>query len=116
MLFVGKALGVLRASVGTRLRISKIIKSSKRRLGLGQIPLGCDLTKPVLSWEKQDMERELWKQNRVVTGLHAAVLWDGDQLNVWWDFRARCQHNSTASAAWVPRTDRSHCPTALMPA
>lgn len=116
MLFVGKVLRVLRASLGTRLRISKIIKSSKQRAGLGQIPLGCDLTKPVPSWEKQDVERELWKQNWGVTGLHAAVLWDGEQLNIWWDCRARCQYNSTVSAAWLPCTDRSRCPTALMPA
>lgn len=64
--------------LSARLRISKIIRSSKQRGGLGRSPANVfDLTsriaKSAQSWEKQDMERELWKQiggGQVSTLLH----------------------------------------------
>lgn len=63
--------------LSTRLRISKIIRSSKQRGGLGQSPANLfDLTshiaKSTWNWEKQAVESELWKQNWGLPGFHSA--------------------------------------------
>lgn len=96
--------------LSARLRISKIIRSSKQRWGLGQIPanlfdLTSHATKSVLGWEKWDMERELWKQNWGMAGFHAAVFEHGEQLNIWLGWRASCQQKSAVSADRLPTAE-----------
>lgn len=75
--------------LSTRLRISKIIRSSKQRGGLGQSPANLfDLTihtaKSTWNWEKQAVESELWQQNWGLPGFHTAVLQDGEWIKPGW--------------------------------
>lgn len=75
--------------LSTRLRISKIIRSSKQRGGLGQSPanlfdLRSHIAKSTRNWEKQAVESELWKQNWGLPGFLTAVFWDGEWVKPGW--------------------------------
>lgn len=66
-----------RCAQSARLGISKIIRSSKQRGGLGEAQptfsiLTSHTAKSTQSWEKEGMEREPWQQSWGMAGFHAA--------------------------------------------
>lgn len=93
--------------LSTRLRISKIIRSSKQRGGLGQSPANLfDLTshtaKSTQNWEKQAVESELWKQNWGAARLPrcCAAGWGADKARL--GCGTSCQQTPPGSAEQLP--------------